>query len=108
MPPAGDMAHGAPSANALAVAEERTGTVSMSSNNGGPSPWGTPGGGSGGNNGGGQRPPPGGGGPWGGGGGPGGPFGGRPGGPRPMPDVDQIIARIQAFIRSILGGGGGG
>ncbi len=25
-----------------------------------------------------------------------------------MPDVDQIIARIQAFIRSILGGGGGG
>jgi membrane protease subunit HflK len=81
----------------------------MSSNNGGPNPWGSPGGGSGGNDGGrGQRPPPGGGGPWGGGGGPGGPFGPRPGGPGgigPLPDLDQIIARLQAYVRSLLGGG---
>jgi modulator of FtsH protease HflK len=81
----------------------------MSSNNGGPNPWGSPGGGSGGNDGGrGQRPPPGGGGPWGGGGGPGGPFGPRPGGPGgmgPIPDLDQIIARLQAYVRSLLGGG---
>ena len=81
----------------------------MSSNNGGPSPWGTPGGGgSGGGSGGGNGGrPPGGGGPWGGGGG-GGPFGGRPGGPRgmgPLPDLDQLIARLQAYIRSLLGGG---
>jgi membrane protease subunit HflK len=68
------------------------------SNSGGPSPWGS-GGGSGGN---GQRPP-GGGGPW--GGGPGGPFGGRPGGPGPLPDLDALINRIQAYIRSLLGGG---
>src|ERR1700689_3891741 len=65
----------------------------MSSNNGGPSPWG----------------PPGGGGPWGGGpSGPGGPFGGPPGGPGgmgPMPDFDQLIARLQAYVRSLLGGG---
>ena len=74
----------------------------MSSNNGGPSPWGSPGGGSGGS-GGGQRPP-GGGGPW-GGGGPGGPFGGRPGGPGPLPDLDALINRLQAYIRSFLGGG---
>jgi membrane protease subunit HflK len=83
----------------------------MSSNNGGPSPWGSPGGGSGGNDGGrGQRPPPGGGGPW-GGGGPGGPFGGRPGGPGgtgPLPDLDQLIARLQAYVRSLLGGGSRG
>ncbi len=72
----------------------------MSSN----SPWGSPGGG----NGNGQRPPPGGGGPW-GGGGPGGPFGGRPGpgGQGPLPDLDQLIRRMQAFIRSIIGGGRG-
>ncbi len=80
----------------------------MSSNNGGPNPWGSPGGGTGGNDGGrGQRPPPGGGGPW-GGGGPGGPFGPRPGGPGgmgPLPDLDQIIARLQAYVRSLLGGG---
>ena len=79
----------------------------MSSNNGGPSPWGSPGGGSGGDGGRGQRPPPGGRGPWGSGGGPGGPFGGRPGGPGgPMPDLDQLIARLQAYVRSLLGGGG--
>jgi modulator of FtsH protease HflK len=81
----------------------------MSSNNGGPSPWGSPGddrrGGSGGGGGRGQRPPPGGGGPW--GGGPGGPFGGRPGGPGgQIPDLDQLIARLQAYVRSMLGGGG--
>ena len=62
-------------------------------------PWGSPGGGSGG---GGQRPP-GGGGPWGQGGG--GPFGGRPSGPGPLPDLDALISRLQAFIRSFLGGG---
>jgi membrane protease subunit HflK len=89
------MAHGTRSANALA--SEITQEVRMS-NSGGPSPWGS-GGGSGGN---GQRPP-GGGGPW--GGGPGGPFGGRPGGPGPLPDLDALINRIQAYIRSLLGGG---
>jgi membrane protease subunit HflK len=81
----------------------------MSSNNGGPSPWGSPGGSSGG--GGNNQRPPGGGGPWGSGGGPGGPFGGRPGGPGgmgPLPDLDQLIARLQAYIRSLLGGGGRG
>ncbi|HET6194531.1 MAG TPA: FtsH protease activity modulator HflK [Acetobacteraceae bacterium] len=70
------------------------------SNSGGPGPWG-----SGGNSGGGQRPP-GGGGPW-GGGGPGGPFGGRPGGQGPIPDLDALIGRLQAYIRSLLGGRGG-
>jgi len=71
------------------------------SHSGGPSPWGSPGGSGGG---GGQRPP-GGGGPW-GGGGAGGPFGGRPGGPGPLPDLDALISRLQAYIRSFLGGGG--
>jgi membrane protease subunit HflK len=79
----------------------------MSSN----SPWGSPGGSSGGN-GSGQRPPPGGGGPWGGGGGggPGGPFGGRPGpgGMGPIPDLDQLIRRMQLFVRSLMGGRGPG
>jgi membrane protease subunit HflK len=71
------------------------------SNSGGPGPWGTPGGNSGGG-GGGRRP--GGGGPW----GPGGPLGGRPGGqgPGPLPDLDALIARLQNYIRSFLGGGG--
>ena len=81
----------------------------MSSNNGGPNPWGSPGGSSGGDGGNGQRPPGGGGrggGPW--GGGPGGPFGGRPGGQGPIPDLDALIARLQAYVRSLLGGGGGG
>ena len=73
----------------------------MSSNNGGPNPWGSPGGSSGG---GGGRRPPGGGGPW-GGGGPGGPFGPRPGGQGPLPDLDALISRLQAYIRSLLGGG---
>jgi modulator of FtsH protease HflK len=73
----------------------------MSSNNGGPNPWGSPGGSSGG---GGGRRPPGGGGPW-GGGGPGGPFGPRPGGQGPLPDLDALIGRLQAYIRSLLGGG---
>jgi modulator of FtsH protease HflK len=80
------------------------------SDSGGPSPWGTPGGNSGGSGGGGNRP--GGGGPWGPGGPfggrPGGPFGGRPGGqgPGPLPDLDALIARLQSYIRSFLGGGG--
>jgi membrane protease subunit HflK len=59
---------------------------------GGPSPWGTPGGGDG------RRP---GGRP----GGPQGPWGGGPrgpgGGPTP-PDVDELIARAQAFLRGLL------
>ncbi len=42
-----------------------------------------------------------------GGGGPGGPFGGRPGGPGPLPDLDALIGRLQAYIRSLLGGGRG-
>ena len=78
----------------------------MSSNSGGPSPWGTPGGGSGGNGaaptrwrrsvGTWRR-------------GPGGPFGPRPGRrSAPGPDLDQIIARMQALVRSWLGGGSGG
>jgi modulator of FtsH protease HflK len=68
----------------------------------GQGPWGAPPGGSGGNGG---RPPPGGGGPWSGGpsGGP-----GRPGGPRPIPDLDQLIGQVQAFIRRLIGGSGGG
>jgi len=61
---------------------------------------------------------PGGGGPWGSGGGDGG--GGRPKGPQgpwggggrgpnsPLPDLDVLIARIQAFIRSLLPPGLGG
>jgi membrane protease subunit HflK len=77
----------------------------MSWNNGGPGPWGSPGGGSGGSggggNGGGQRP----GGPW-GQGGPGRGPGGR--GPGQLPDLDQLIARIQAFIRGLLPGGPSG
>jgi membrane protease subunit HflK len=75
----------------------------MSNSGGGPNPWGTPGGNSGGGGGGGHRP--GGGGPW----GPGGPFGprpGGPGGPGPLPDLDALIARLQSYIRSFLGGGG--
>jgi len=104
----------------------------MSWNNGGPSPWGNPGGGSGGGNssgggssggsGGGQgggdgggRPPPGGptgGGPWGGGDGGGRrPGGGRPGGPfggGPIPDLDEIIAWAQAFVRNLIPGGPAG
>ncbi|MBO0710409.1 MAG: FtsH protease activity modulator HflK [Acetobacteraceae bacterium] len=72
----------------------------MSWNNG-PGPWGSPGGsqggsGSGGNGNGRRR----GGGPWGGGGGP----GGFPG-PGQFPDLDQLIARAQAFIRRIAPGG---
>ncbi len=80
-------------------------------NTGGPGPWGYSGGssggsgdgssGGGGNNGsGGGRPPPGGpGGPWG--------SGGRPGGGGQMPDLDQLIAQAQAYIRNLMGGGGG-
>ena len=101
-----------------------------SDNNGGHGPWGTPPGGnqSGGQGGGGQGGGgsggggPGGGGPGGGGQGgggngggprPGGPWGQGPGprGPGPgqqMPDLDQIIAQAQAFMRRFLPGGGAG
>ncbi len=54
--------------------------------NGDPNPWGAPGGGP-------RRP--GGGGPWG-------------GGPNPLPDLDALIARLQAGIRGLLPGGGRG
>ena len=73
---------------------------------GGPSPWGPPGGSPG------EGPRPGGGG---GGGGSGGPWGGGgrgngggrgPGGP--VPDLDDLIARLQGFIRSLLPPGFGG
>jgi modulator of FtsH protease HflK len=89
-------------------------------NNGGPSPWGNPGGSSGGtgNSGsdGGGSPPPGGPpprNPWGGGGDngpgrgrPGGPFGGGGGGGGgPFPDLDRLIAQLQAFIRDLIPGG---
>ena len=77
---------------------------------GGSNPWGTPGGSQGGSGqGGGNNGKRGGGGPWGGGGGGGGRGpGGFPGGPGQIPDLDQIIARIQAFIRRMLPGGGFG
>jgi modulator of FtsH protease HflK len=89
----------------------------MSWNNGGPNPWGSPGGGG---SDGGNKPPPGG--PWGGGsdndrpGGrrPGGPFGGGGGGGGPfgsggpLPDLDRLIAQLQAWIRRMLPGGPGG
>jgi modulator of FtsH protease HflK len=63
-------------------------------NSGGPGPWGNPGG-PGGSSGGNGKPPPGGG-PWG------------SGGPNQMPDVDQLIARLQGLLRGLLPGGGGG
>ena len=92
------MAHGARSANAR-CGRDHTGT-SACSNSGGPSPWGS----------------------WRrlrrrrrsgpraaadlGAAAPGGPFGGRPGGgPGPLPDLDALIDRLQAYIRSLLGGG---
>src|SRR6266567_2580368 len=107
------MARGIQSANAPGAAGTRPAgshrNVLMSSNNGGPNPWGSPGGSSGGSGGNNNQRPPGGGGPWGSGGGPGGPFGGRPGGPGgmgPIPDLDQLIAKLQAYVRSFLGGGG--
>ena len=75
----------------------------MSWNNGGPSPWGS----GGGNGPGPNQPPPGGTPPGGGpqGGGPQGNGPRRPGGP---PDLDQVIAQAQDFIRNLLGGGGSG
>ena len=71
---------------------------------GGPSPWGTSGGGDGRRPGGRPTGPqgPGGGGPRGGGGG-----GGGGGGPTP-PDIDELIARLQAFLRGLLPPGIGG
>ena len=76
----------------------------MSWNNGGPgggSPWG---------------PPPGapkdgprqGGGGQGGGGGPKGPWGGGSGPGGPLPDLDELIGRVQAFLRGLLPPGFGG
>ncbi len=58
---------------------------------GDPNPWGPPGGGPRRNNG------PSGGGPWGG--------GPRGGGPNPIPDLDALIARLQAGVRGWLPGG---
>jgi modulator of FtsH protease HflK len=74
---------------------------------GGPSPWGSPGG---------SRPGPDrSSGPNRPGGGPQGPWGGGPrgpGGPGGPPDLDDLIARAQGFVRGIIppgmGGGGGG
>lgn len=93
--------------------------LKMSGNN----PWGS-GGSGGGGNGGGPRPGgpwgqgpssggsgsggPGSGGPGSGGPGSGGPGSGGPGSGPQMPDMDQLIAQAQAFIRSLLPGGGGG
>src|SRR5450432_1703161 len=99
---------------------------SMPWNNGGPGPWGNSSGSSGGgddkkptqgpwgnpngNKGNdGERPDPDRGprrpgGPFGGGGGP---FGGGPFGGGNAPDLDRLIAQIQAYIRGILGGGSG-
>ena len=76
-------------------------------NNGGPNPWGS----SGGSSGDGQRP----GGPWGSGGNKNGnQNGNKGGGPErgpgergPLPDIDQLIARAQAYIRGLLPGGPG-
>lgn len=72
-------------------------------NSGGP--WGNPGGGNN-NQGGGKRPE----GPW--GQGPRRPFGGGGGGGEP-PDLDDVLAKAQGFVRNVLppgmsGGGGGG
>jgi modulator of FtsH protease HflK len=62
-------------------------------NNGGPGPWGSPpGGGPGGN---GKRPR-------------GGPWGGGPRGRPPLPDPDDLIAAVQAFVRRLMPGGPGG
>lgn len=83
----------------------------MASNSGGPGPWGSGGPHSVPPSGDGGRGRPGGGpgGPWGQGGGQGGgPGGWRPGGRVPPPELDQIIARIQAAIRSVLGRGSPG
>jgi membrane protease subunit HflK len=57
----------------------------------GPSPWGTPGGGNG------KRP----------GGRPQGPWGGGPRGPSPR-DIEELIARLQGFLRGLLPPGFGG
>ena len=65
---------------------------------GGPSPWGTPGGGDGRRPGGRPNGPQG---PWGGG-----PRG--PGGEPTPPDIDELIARVQAFLRGLLPPGIGG
>src|SRR6185437_3376711 len=107
------MAHRPRSANGGISAHRRLPKLmswNSGSGPGGSNPWGTPGGSQGGSGqGGGNNGKRGGGGPWGGGGGGGGRGpGGFPGGPGQMPDLDQIIARIQAFIRRMLPGGGFG
>src|SRR5271166_4048585 len=100
------MAHARRSANALPTrhmreaAFDRSALLPMPWNSGGQSPWGNPGGQGGGSGGGGQRPP------GGGGGGNGGPWGSG-GGSGQFPDLDQIIARLQASARRLLAGGGG-
>jgi modulator of FtsH protease HflK len=77
-------------------------------NTGGPGPWGSSGGSSGGGTGGSGGGSSGGGNGSGNsgrpGGGPSGPWGsgGRPGGGQ-LPDLDQLIAQLQAFIRGIIG-----
>ena len=67
--------------------------MSWNNGGGGPGPWGNPGG----------NPPPGGPnrGPWGGKGGPG-------GGPGGLPDLDELIARLQTQARRFVPGGPGG
>ncbi len=86
-------------------------------NNGGPgsgpaNPWGSPGGSPKDSGKGGQKPDdqrPGNQKPGGPSGGPWGPGGGRgPGGPGQVPDLDEVIARAQAFIRGLMSGGGSG
>ena len=62
-----------------------------------PGPWGSPGGRPSGNG----KPPPNRG-PWGGG------NGGGPGGPGQLPDLDQLIARINSGLRGMLPNGPGG
>jgi membrane protease subunit HflK len=82
----------------------------MASNSGGPGPWGSGGSHSvpptGDDSGGPRRPGGPSGGPWSPGGGPGG-WGSGGGRPQP-PDLDQIIARLQAAIRGLFGRRSGG
>jgi membrane protease subunit HflK len=73
-------------------------------NSGGPNPWGGSGDGAGNDGGGGNRPRS----PWNLGGGGGGNNGRGPRGPSPMPDLEAILARLQAALRRLLPGGGAG
>jgi len=90
-----------PSANSGRSGDAGDFGIVQSGNSGGGGPWGTPpsgGGGGGGPRGNGPQ------GPWGGGGprGPGGNGGGQP------PDLDELIAKVQAMFRGAMPGGGGG